>query len=188
MHAVLLQGRIFAGLLGMAQNKNIPAPHMVQNKTPWRNIVCVVCLNGLPVTIIYCVNGSQAVLSPVLLLGHVFSGFPRYFNIWCQNKKVPGHHMAQNKIPWHNIVSVVHINDLPITLVWIMPYRWYGIVSRRWVMINAKYLSSHSFLIWYNAKIYWCSHFKCHIYTYLLNIRTMLEGWERFWWAGDLGW
>ena len=42
----------------MAQNKNIRAPHMAQNKTPWRNIVHVVNLNGLPVTIIFCVNGS----------------------------------------------------------------------------------------------------------------------------------
>jgi len=25
-------------------------------------------------------------------------------------------------------------------------------------------------------------------YKYLLNIRTMLEGWDRFWWAGDIGW
>jgi len=94
--------------------------------------------------------------------------------------------MAQNKIPWHNIVSVVLISDLPITLALIMPYHWYGIVSRKWVMINAKYLSSNIFLIWNNAKIFCCSHFKCHIYKYLLNIRTMLEGWERFWWVGDL--
>ena len=88
--------------------------------------------------------------------------------------------MVQNKIPWCNIVCVMRINDLPITLTLIMPYCWYGIISRKWVMINAKY----SFLIWNNAKIYCCSHFKCHIYKYLLNIRTMLEGWEKFWWAG----
>jgi len=25
-------------------------------------------------------------------------------------------------------------------------------------------------------------------YKYLLNIKTMLEGWERFWLAADLGW
>jgi len=50
-------------------------------------------------------------------------------------------------------------------------------------MINDKYLSSDSFEIWNNAKIYCCNHFRCHIYKYLLNIRTMIEGWERFWWC-----
>ena len=58
--------------------------------------------------------------------------------------------------------------------------------SRKLVMINDKYLSSNSFLIWNNAIIHCCNHFRCHIYRYLLNIRTMLEGWEGFWWAGDL--
>jgi len=96
--------------------------------------------------------------------------------------------MVQNKISWSNIVSVVCINDLPITLALIMPYHWYGIISRKWVVINTKYLSSNSFLIWNNVKIYCCSHFKCHIYKCLLNIITMLEGWERLWWAGYLGW
>ena len=89
-------------------------------------------------------------------------------------KLIPGHHMAQNNILCWNIVSVVRI-----TLALIMSYHWYGIIG----VINAKYLSSDSFLIWNNAKIYCCSHFKCHIYKYLLNIRTMLEGWERFWWS-----
>jgi len=49
-------------------------------------------------------------------------------------------------------------------------------------MGHDKYLSPNSFLIWNNAKIYCCNHFKCHIYKYLLNIRTMIEGWKRFWW------
>jgi hypothetical protein len=53
--------------------------------------------------------------------------------------------------------------------------------SRKWVMINVKYLSADNFLIWSNAKIY-----RYHFYKYSLNIRTMLEGLERFWWAGDI--
>jgi len=31
--------------------------------------------------------------------------------------------MGQNKIPWHYIVSVVHINGLPVTFPLIMPYQ-----------------------------------------------------------------
>ena len=54
--------------------------------------------------------------------------------------------------------------------------------------LNDKYLLSASFLTSNNGTVYCCSNFRCHIYKYLLNIRTMLEGWERFWWAGDLGW
>ena len=54
--------------------------------------------------------------------------------------------MTQNKIPWCTILSVVCINDLPITLALIMPYHWYGIISRNLVMINAD-----SFLIWNNC-------------------------------------
>ena len=46
----------------MAQNTNIPVPHKAQNKTPWCNIVRVVHINSLPVTIIFCVNSSYAVL------------------------------------------------------------------------------------------------------------------------------
>jgi len=91
--------------------------------------------------------------------------------------------MARNKIPLCNIVSIVRINGLLITPVLIMLCHWYVIISRKWRMINAKYLSSDSFLIWNNAKVYCCSHFRCHIYKYLLNIRTILEGWKIFWWV-----
>ena len=54
-----------------------------------------------------------------------------------------------------------------------------SIFSRKLVMINDKYLSSNSFLIWNNAKIYCCNHFRCHIYQYLLIGEILL--------AGDLG-
>ena len=89
----------------------------------------------------------------VLLLVCVFLGFPNIL-MYVINR------------------SVVHINVLPITLALIRPYHWYGIISRKWVMINTKYLSSDSFLI--------------STYKYVLNIRTMLEGLERFWWACKL--
>jgi len=42
--------------------------------------------------------------------------------------------------------------------------------------LNDKYLSSASFLTSNNGTVYCCSNFRCHIYKYLLNIRTMLEG------------
>jgi len=60
--------------------------------------------------------------------------------------------------------------------------------SVSWYRDSNKIWQSSNRMIWNNAKIYCCNHFRCHIYKYLLNIRTMLEGWERFWWAGDLGW
>jgi len=41
--------------------------------------------------------------------------------------------MAQNKIPWRNIVSVAHSNGLPL------------------VMLNTKHLLSGSYQIWNNA-------------------------------------
>jgi len=98
----------------------------------------------------------------VLLLGCVLA----------QNKNTPAPHMAQNKNPWRNVVLVVGLNGLLIALILIMPYHsvhWYWIIRTKWVMINTKYLSFDSFLIWNNARIDWCSYFKCHVYLSIMK-------------------
>ena len=55
MPAVLLLGCIFARFPRYFLHMT---PDMAQNKTPWHNILLVVRLNSLPITIIFCVNGS----------------------------------------------------------------------------------------------------------------------------------
>jgi len=50
------------------------------------------------------------VTSAVLLLGCVFAGFLRYFNVWGKIK-------ISLRSTWRNIVRVVHFNDLPVTVI-----------------------------------------------------------------------